>query len=830
MRTNRTANPRVPGNVVGVLSPFRIFLERVCFAAMVVVLCALNVGFAAPALAAGDANTAACPNEESSGFRPYLPDCRAYELVTPPFKEGFPVATAGYFAANFGAGPGEDAPLFEGNSFGAFAGGPDANSFGEGNDYFFRRTASGWVTVAADPQPSEFVGNDAFSRLGGAVLSADAHGTALMDLHRPSESAWTQDLYLRGIDGALTEVGPMVPPSAVPPGPTGVLSAKSGIVQFVGASQDLSHVLFQVTDSRVVPPGVTTNLWPGDTTLANTGEGSLGPSLSLYEHAGTGQSEPRLVGVRNEGPLDGHPSINEGAELISKCGTSLGAPHNGNRHHAISASGDVVYFTPNHACLEGGPGSGPPVFELYARDNGSSTVDVSEPSPSECASDAECEGAAPADANFEGASADGGLAYFTSTQKLLPTASEDTTTTDSAAVEGCQLTTGEHGCNLYVFVQGAGGSHHLNLVSGGDTSGLGPEVQGVAAMSEDGTSVYFVAKGVLASNAGAGDEPGTSEPQHAAAGAENLYLYRRSAGGSGGAITFVATLGEFDSFQWPRDASGAMNVTPDGRFLVFNSFSDLTPDDTSTAAQVFIYDAMEATLKRVSIGDQGFNNDGNTEISDAIIRQPSTQAVYNYDTNPSVSNDGSVVAFSSTAALTPNALSDPANRARNAYEYRDGRVFLLSDGKSALGSSELFFGANSVGVSSNGTDIFVATGGRLVPEDTDSLIDIYDVRVGGGAPRTLGASQCRDDGCQQPGPEAAFSSPPASTSFPGEAAVPKSTVLPPTPAPKPSRAQQLQKALKACSKRPRAKRARCRAAARKRYGPHRHAHRGTPRK
>ena len=61
---------------------------------LVAVITAGLITTAGWALAAGDANESACPNEASSGFRSYLPDCRAYELVSPPFKDAVRPALA----------------------------------------------------------------------------------------------------------------------------------------------------------------------------------------------------------------------------------------------------------------------------------------------------------------------------------------------------------------------------------------------------------------------------------------------------------------------------------------------------------------------------------------------------------------------------------------------------------------------------------------------------------------------------------------------------------------------------------------------------------------
>src|ERR1019366_5821552 len=135
-------------------------------------------------------------------------------------------------------------------------------------------------------------------------------------------------------------------------------------------------------------------------------------------------------------------------------------------------------------------------------------------------------------------------------------------------------------------------------------------------VSEDGSHVYFVAHGVLTKTP-------NGQGESAQPGAENLYVFEHDAAYPAGRIAFVAQLSEEDLYLWgerPEVKVSGPDVTPDGRFLVLTSTRDLTSDDTSTARQVFEYDANETTqekdegtpsLVRVSIGQDGFNHNGN---------------------------------------------------------------------------------------------------------------------------------------------------------------------------------------------------------------------------
>ena len=369
----------------------------------------------------------------------------------------------------------------------------------------------------------------------------------------------------------------------------------------------------------------------------------------------------------------------------------------------------------------------------------------------------------------------GSKVFFTSTQQLTDGASEDSSPSDSAMEGHCASTTGPNGCNLYQYDLANPSGHNLTAVSAGDASGLGPRVQGVVAVSADGSHVYFVAAGTLTPQA-------NSLGQSALSGAENLYVFERDAHYPSGRVAFISSLSTLDSREWVNPGVGQANVTPDGRFLVFTSHADLTPDDTSTnaAAQVFRYDAQTGALERISIGNDAFNDNGNAgpaEVCTAprcgpdatIVPAANTLTLSPGRTDPTMSDDGTFIYFESPARLTPQALdyvrvgtnaqTGKPVYAQNVYEYRQGHVYLISDGRdtSTFGGGSFKVTASAVellGADTNGANVFFTSHDQLAAQETGSQFNIYDARVCTSgdpcvAPPTA-AVPCREDACQPP--------------------------------------------------------------------------------
>ncbi len=492
-------------------------------------------GATALAVLPAAAHAEECPNAAfRTGPSSHLPDCRAYEMVSPPYKD------AGLVKASV-IGPDGSSALLEVNSgFGEAEGFQDASLAGPAAFYSTQRTASGWVTTSDNLPASEYV---PFLLLGFSDFTGsnqDGQATLFMD-HGVWQPANSIDLIMRRPDRSIVDVGPALPP--VQTSPYAALNNFGN-----GISVDASHIFFTMF----------ADFWPFDDTI----EGDV----SLYEYIGYGNTTPLLVGVDSEG------------KQISRCGTTLGGFHSdgSSSQNAVSADGSTVFFT---AAACGSPPNGsPPVAEVFARiDNGlpgARTVAISEPSKEDCLG-CDTEPGVLANGSFEGASEDGTKAFFATTQPLLG---------------------GDTSKNLYEYDLDAPAGERVVRVSAGDSTVSNPAagVQSVTAISNDGSHVYFTATGALTSTPNAEGE--AAEPN-----AGNLYVYERDAQFPSGRIAFIA------KNAGVREA----DVTPDGRFLVFTSSADLTPDDTSTARQVFEYDAQTGALVRVSIGQDGFNHNGN---------------------------------------------------------------------------------------------------------------------------------------------------------------------------------------------------------------------------
>jgi DNA-binding beta-propeller fold protein YncE len=731
-----------------------------------------------------------------------LPDGRAYEMVTPVQKNGASIGSYQFgFPAEF-AEDGSRAIIGSDQCF-AEAGSCTAKkrTGSVGSPYEMARTATGWVTRALAPESTPAAESNAT-----AVLNADT-GSVLFGM--PAPPAGQDDFFAHQADGSLLDVGPMTFPAA------GVLGFAISPTSNEGmaATADLSTVVYAINSN------FRGGRWPFDATDPN-----LTSLYTLYAYHGSGNDEPELVGVTGT-----HGSN----ALISDCGTRLGGGVNGGHAgtNALSADGGTVYFAPELGGKEGKTCTGPAVQEVYARVDGSETIRMSGRSPSDCTG--ECASSTPSGARFEGASEDGTKAFFTSTQRLTNAAGQDPNIEDQAIASGspkCEVTVGVNGCNLYLYDRDATEGHNLVAVSTGDTSGLGPQVQGVVAISSSGSRVYFVAKGVLASAVNARGEG--AEP-----GADNLYVYERDAAAPQGRVMFVTRMANEDRDEWSF-AGSSVDLTPDGRFLVFTSHRALTPDATvpNGPAQVYRFDAATGVLSRVSVGQAGFNDDGNAAAANAGIAAPGPEEASHAGplrSDPTMSHDGAYVFFTSPAGLTSRALNNTpistgteTKYAQNVYEWEGegtgdcgeaaGCVSLISDGQDLANSAEAS-AVSLFGVDASGANVFFTTTDQLVRQDTDTGVDVYDARIGGGFPEVGAPSSCQGEGCR--GPSAPSAEVPGSESFSGAGNLASSAPVVKPRAKALTRAQLLAKALKACrAKHNKHRRVACEKAARKRYG------------
>jgi hypothetical protein len=737
--TSIRTHPQTPG------IRFRISARAIQALAVVAALASAGA-ISAQAHAAGCPNEALRAENGSSG----LPDCRAYELVTSRSTFGEPVFTP------FGV----DGPVFAYETLGSDSG---DNAETTGGAYLARRSPAGWVDESIEASAEAFQAPPPGNGQAVEDLSGDS-SHALVYRAPLGAKPIDRRFYLNAPNQNTVEVGPTVPPTAVEAwGRSAAEEGELPKITYVGGSPDLSQVLFSSQSAE----GGFSFRWPDDTTR--------GGFSMLYEDVSPGAGEtprrPVLVGVTDAGAL------------VSQCGVVLGAsepthtrgesadtygavswPRGGSAEPDVTAEeGTKIFFTAIHGpCTEplgSFGGAGPPVDELFARVDGARTVAISEPSHEDCS---ECdvsearsglgqEEVEALGATFQGASRDGARVFFLSQQRLLP---------------------GSNGVNLYEYDFNGPPGRRVSLIATKMATATGTLEEtesspraGVVRLAPNGERIYFVSHAVLAANKGASG-------LQAEAGSDNLYVYDTTTA----RYTFVARLAPADGPMWKaKDSQRQAETTPDGAFLLFGSHAALTADaPTDGTLQLYRYDvtvgeadaraeeqslpAAGQSLIRVTAGSSTPETEraAVTSIAETSHRLTDFAA----PEADSMSEDGQTIAFSSSGALTPHALDNVCalgaveeaegkcqtqGWALNVYEYKDGHVYLISDG---LDRHAVFNGAAArlIGLTPNGDDILFQSADPLVPADTDTQVDIYDARVDGGFP-ALPSARCGGEGC-----------------------------------------------------------------------------------
>jgi Tol biopolymer transport system component len=386
-----------------------------------------------------------------------------------------------------------------------------------------------------------------------------------------------------------------------------------------------------------------------------------------------------------------------------------------------------------------------------------------------------------------------------------------------------------------------------------EITGVGSEVVGTLGAGAGGTRLYFVADGVLASNEGVNGShaaPGDCNPQITVENRTcNLYEWDRDRPPTE-RVSFIAPQNtneanghsSGDANNWfPGNLNGeakTSRVTPDGRALLFVSHLQLTSYDNTDVNtgqpddELYLYDSarpMSADNPAcVSCNPTG----AAPSASPTLLRgtnpfEPPRVSQQTMTSN--LSANGSRVFFETTEAL----VSQDTNEAQDVYEWE-------RDGTGGCGPSSQGFSAGSGGclylistgrspdpsyfadAGSEGNDVFFLTDQPLVGQDQDRLLDVYDARVDGGlaSQNPVSSTPCTGEECRGPtSPPIPFGSP-SSAQFIGPGN-PPSPVTAPTAKPKakrPTRAQMLGKALRACKTKPRRQRPSCVERAKRKYG------------
>jgi hypothetical protein len=221
---------------------------------------------------------------------------------------------------------------------------------------------------------------------------------------------------------------------------------------------------------------------------------------------------------------------------------------------------------------------------------------------------------------------------------------------------------------------------------------------------------------------------------------QNLYDYHE------GKVHYVTTLtGPPDCYEVNIGAFCRrmlrMQVSADGKYMAFLTTSPITPYDNDGRREMYRYARDTRELVCVSCIP-----DGSKPTFDVAASQDGLF----------MTDDGR--AFFTTEDALVHA---DTNRAQDVYEYVEGRPQLITLGTGDTRAPGGVFAKQAStglsGVSANGTDVYFSTYDTLVRQDRNGLfLKFYDARSGGGfpapppAPPCEAADECHGDSSQPP--------------------------------------------------------------------------------
>jgi hypothetical protein len=285
---------------------------------------------------------------------------------------------------------------------------------------------------------------------------------------------------------------------------------------------------------------------------------------------------------------------------------------------------------------------------------------------------------------------------------------------------------------------------------------------GIMGASEDLSRVYFLDSEALTGGA----QPQSCKEVVAPGHGCNLYAYDH------GEVSFIAALNFLDNNNgensnygsWKASRSNrTAQVSPDGRYLAFMSFADLTGYDNRVAGggdclhssggpsclEVFEYDLEGESLRCASCNPSGQRPLGMSNLS--LIRPafgPAPGTPFPQPENLSAGGEGRLF-FESQDALSPK---DTNGHIQDVYEWTPegvggcGRVagclVLISSGHDP--NDSMFVTATP-----DARNAFFITREQLLPIDQDELLDVYDARIGAGL-ETGEVGPCSGESCKGP--------------------------------------------------------------------------------